>query len=102
MSKTQPNAVSQNHSATDCSMLSLAQALHDFAADEDPYEFMDTYGTETIRDTAENLLDENYRQGVISHLREAAWYQGDDQEFCALAKRSSQILALMHSIFPQA
>ena len=81
--------------------LALAQMLDDFAADEDPYEYMDNEGTMSVKELAENLQYKTFREGVIKWVRSLNEYLRDSERPDAedLAHRSEEILQKFAEIF---
>lgn len=48
--------------------LNIASKLDSLAFDDDPYEYHDNEGVESISDIADNLLNPTYRKAIIKAL----------------------------------
>lgn len=61
----------------------IADALDHFRLMEDPYEYHDCEGVESIEDIAEHLFDAKYRNEVIQWLKEKAEFYSSNEELNA-------------------
>lgn len=58
----------------------IADALDHFRLMDDPYEYHDCEGVESIEDIAEHLFDVKYRDDVIQWLKEkVAFYSSNEK-----------------------
>lgn len=58
----------------------IADALDHFRLMDDPYEYHDCEGVESIEDIAEHLFDVKYRDDVIQWLKEKVAFYSSDEE----------------------
>lgn len=83
--------------------LDIASKLDSLAFDDDPYEYHDNEGTESIQTVAENLLHDAYRASVVAMLKEQHRYFSIEsamgQDYANAAERSHSILKRLADIF---
>lgn len=87
-------------------LYSIADALDHFALMDDPYEWHDNEGVESIEDIAEHLCDDKYRNDVIQWLKEkVAFYtsnpdlNGPDETGKTMTEQCNHILDGLAAIF---
>lgn len=61
----------------------IAEALDHFRLMDDPYEYHDCEGVESIEDIAEHLFDAKYRNEVIQWLKEKAEFYSLNEDLNA-------------------
>lgn len=68
--------------------------------DDDPYEYHDNEGVESISDIADNLLSPTYRKAIIKALQDKQEYYAEDEFYDAnIAERAKDILDNLAEIF---
>ena len=81
-------------------LLDIAHKLDHLAFDDDPYEYRDNEGVESITDIAEGLLDPAYRMNVIKFWQDKREYWVDsDVDYAHVAERVKNILDDIAKIF---
>ena len=81
-------------------LLDIAHKLDRLAFDDDPYEYRDNEGVESITDIAEGLLDPAYRMNVIKFWQDKREYWVDsDVDYARVAERAKDILGDIAKIF---
>lgn len=88
------------------SLSAIADALDHFRLMDDPYEWHDNEGVESVVDIAEHLFDDEYRNTVVSELKEnMAFYvshpdlNGPDETGKTMTEQCEFILNGLASIF---
>lgn len=61
-------------------LYSIADSLDHFRLMDDPYEWHDNEGVESIEDIAEHLFDDEYRGAVVSELKEKVAFYSLNEE----------------------
>lgn len=80
--------------------LNIASKLDSLAFDDDPYEYHDNEGVESISDIADNLLNTTYRKAIIKALHEKQEYYAEDEfDDAHIAERATDILDDLAKIF---
>lgn len=80
--------------------LNIASKLDSLAFDDDPYEYHDNEGVESISDIADNLLSTTYRKAIIKALHEKQEYYAEDEfDDAHIAERATDILDDLAKIF---
>lgn len=74
--------------------------LDSLAFDDDPYEYCDNEGVESISDIADSLQNPAYRRAVIEALQDKREYYAEDETDDAhIAERAKDILDDLSEIF---
>lgn len=80
--------------------LNIASKLDSLAFDDDPYEYHDNEGVESISDIADNLLNPTYRKAIIKALQDKLEYYAEDEfDDANIAERAKDILDNLAEIF---
>lgn len=80
--------------------LDIASKLDSLAFDDDPYEYHDNEGVESISDIADNLLNPTYRKAIIKALQDKQEYYAEDEfDDANIAERAKDILDNLAEIF---
>lgn len=80
--------------------LNIASKLDSLAFDDDPYEYHDNEGVESISDIADNLLNPTYRKAIIKALQDKQEYYAEDEfDDANIAERAKDILDNLAEIF---
>lgn len=80
--------------------LDIASKLDSLAFDDDPYEYHDNEGVESISDIADNLLNPTYRKAIIKALQDKQEYYAEDEfDDAHIAERATDILDNLAEIF---
>lgn len=80
--------------------LDIASKLDSLAFDDDPYEYHDNEGVESISDIADNLLNHTYRKAIIKALQDKQEYYAEDKfDDAHIAERATDILDNLAEIF---
>lgn len=78
----------------------IASKLDSLAFDDDPYEYHDNEGVESISDIADNLLNPTYRKAIIKALQDKQEYYAEDEfDDANIAERAKDILDNLAEIF---
>lgn len=90
----------------DVSISAIADALDHFRLMDDPYEWHDNEGVESLVDIAEHLFDNEYRGAVVSELKEKLTFyasnpdlNGPDETGETMTEQCEFILNGLASIF---
>lgn len=79
--------------------LNIASKLDSLAFDDDPYEYHDNEGVESISDIADNLLNPTYRKAIIKALQDKLEYYAEDEFDDANIKVFSNALRVYDAIW---
>lgn len=80
--------------------LNIASKLDSLVFDDDPYEYHDNEGVESISDIADNLLNPTYRKAIIKALQDKQEYYAEDEfDDANIAERAKDILDNLAEIF---
>lgn len=80
--------------------LDIASKLDSLAFDDDPYEYHNNEGVESISDIADNLLNPTYRKAIIKALQDKQEYYAEDEfDDANIAERAKDILDNLAEIF---
>lgn len=80
-------------------LLDIADKLDRLAFDDDPYEYRDNEGVESVTDIAKSLLNPVYRKSVIKFWQDKREYWTDGSDDAHIAERAQAILDDLAEIF---